>query len=313
MVMTQGIHHITANSGNLDRTLDFYGRVLGRRLVKKTVNFEEPSAYHLYFGDETGNPGSILTFFVWHDAAPGRLGIGEAQDVGLAVPRQSFGFWMHRFIQNGVSFSPFEKRFGETVLPFRDPDGLRLALVGIDGLEMRPGFDSIDVPAEHAVRGIHNVTLLIDRSEPTADILQTVLGYRKAAVDGYVQRYAGSNSDAMVDLRAAGDFLPARAGAGSVDHIAFRAGDLAELRALTERLSAMGLDVTEEKDRTYFKSVYFRTPGGVLFEIATDGPGFGVDEELDRLGTGLKLPAALEPRRKLIESALRDPASLILV
>ncbi|WP_137154298.1 ring-cleaving dioxygenase [Rhizobium sp. FKL33] len=311
--MTHSIHHITANSGNLDRTLDFYGRVLGRRLVKKTVNFEAPSAYHLYFGDETGSPGSILTFFVWDDTAPGRLGIGETQDVGLAAPRQSLGFWMHRFIQNGVSFSPFEKRFGETILPFRDPDGLRLALVGVDGLENQLGYEGKDVPAEHAVRGVHNVTLLIDRSGPTADILTALLGYRRVAVDGYVERYVASGGAGIIDLRAAGDFLPARAGAGSVDHIAFRARDIAELRTLTHELVARGVEVTEEKDRTYFKSVYFRTPGGVLFEIATDGPGFLVDEDAARLGTDLKLPAALEPQRWLIESALPQAASLLPV
>lgn len=309
--MTQTIHHITANSANLDRTLDFYGRVLGRRLVKKTVNFEAPSAYHLYFGDDTGQPGTILTFFVWEDAARARMGIGEAQDVGLAVPRQSLGFWMHRFIQNGVSFSPFEKRFGETLLPFRDPDGLRLALVGVDGLERRPGFASPEISAEHALRSIHNVTLLIDRNEPTADILQIALGYRKAATDGYVERYVGDGEAGIIDLRAAGDFLPARAGAGSVDHIAFRARNLEELRALTGKLVALGVDVTEEKDRTYFTSVYFRTPGGVLFEIATDEPGFTVDERMDRLGSDLKLPAALEPQRRLIESALPQAASLL--
>jgi glyoxalase family protein len=308
--MTHGIHHITANSGNLDRTLDFYGRVLGRRLVKKTVNFEAPSAYHLYFGDEIGSPGTILTFFVWDDAAPGRLGIGETQDIGLAVPRQSLGYWMHRFIQMGVSFSPFEKRFGETLLPFRDPDGLRLALVGIDGLEKSPGFASKDVPAEHAIRGIHSVTLLIDRSEPTADILRSALGYRKSDVDGYMERYVGAPGAAFVDLRAAGEFLPARAGAGSVDHIAFRARDLADLRTITEKLVRLGVEVTEEKDRTYFTSVYFRTPAGVLFEIATDGPGFTVDEDVERLGTALMLPAALEPQRWLIESALPEQGLL---
>jgi glyoxalase family protein len=299
-----GIHHVTAISGAAERNLDFHTRVLGQRLVKKTVNFDDPGTYHLYYGDENGTPGSILTFFPWAHAAQGRLGAGETEETAFRVPLAAIGYWAHRLVEKGVAHA-IEKRFGETVLTFTDPDGMRFALVGVAGAENEPAWHAGDIPAEHAIRGFHGVTLLVGKADPTAAILG-VLGFREVARDGALRRFA---SDAPlgghVDLREAGDFPRGRQGRGSVHHIAFRAADDAAQAAMAERLSKEhGMHVTEQKDRNYFRSVYFREPGGVLFEIATDDPGFAVDEPAATLGRALKLPRFLEPRRAEIEAKL---------
>jgi glyoxalase family protein len=297
------IHHVTAISGAAERNLDFYTRVLGLRLVKKTVNFDDPGTYHLYYGDEHGTPGTILTFFPWAHTAQGRLGAGETQETAFRVPAAAIGYWTHRFVEKGVTHA-LEKRFGETVLTFTDPDGMRFALVGVAGAENEPAWHTGDI-SEHAIRGFHGVTLLVAQADPTAAILD-VLGFRETARDGALRRFS---SDAAlgghVDLREAGDFPRGRPGRGSVHHIAFRAADDAAQAAMVEKLTAdHGMQVTEQKDRNYFRSVYFREPGGVLFEIATDDPGFAVDEPAATLGRALKLPRFLEPRRAEIEAKL---------
>jgi glyoxalase family protein len=302
-----GIHHVTAIAGPARRNLDFYTGVLGLRLVKKTVNFDDPTTWHLYFGDAGGNPGTILTFFPWEHAAPGRLGIGETQETSFRVPAAAMGYWTHRLVSHGVVHDVPQKRFGETVLAFRDPDGMRLALVGVPGSEAEPAWEGGGIPAEAAIRGFHGVTLLLDKAEPTAAILAEVFGFAEAGREGGIvrMRAPGSPVGGIVDLRGAGGFLPARMGAGSVHHVAFRAADDAEqarmVALLTERF---GLRVTEQRDRNYFRSVYFREPGGVLFEIATDDPGFAIDEPADSLGGTLKLPARYEARRSEIEAVL---------
>ena len=297
-----GIHHVTAISGAAERNLDFYTRVLGLRLVKKTVNFDDPGTYHLYYGDTQGQPGSVLTFFPWAHAAQGRLGVGETQETGFRVPAAAIGFWTHRLVEKGVPHA-LEKRFGETVLTFTDPDGMRFALVGVAGAEHEATWGR-DVPAEHAIRGFHGVTLLLAKADPTAAILQ-LLGFREVAREGTLRRYrADVPLGGHVDIREAGDFLRGRQGRGSVHHVAFRAADDAAQAAMVEKLTAQGMDVTEQKDRNYFRSVYFREPGGVLFEIATDDPGFAVDEPAETLGTALKLPRFLEPRRAELEAKL---------
>ena len=297
-----GIHHVTAISGAAERNLDFYTRVLGLRLVKKTVNFDDPGTYHLYYGDAQGQPGTILTFFPWAHAAQGRLGVGETQETAFRVPAAAIGYWTHRLVEQGVPHA-LEKRFGETVLTFTDPDGMRFALVGVAGAEHETAWGR-EIPVEHAIRGFHGVTLLLAKTDPTAAILD-VLGFREVARDGALRRFSADVPlGGHLDIREAGDFLRGRQGRGSVHHVAFRAADDAAQAAMVEKLTAQGMQVTGQKDRNYFRSVYFREPGGVLFEIATDDPGFAVDEPAESLGQALKLPRFLEPRRAELEAKL---------
>lgn len=302
-----GIHHVTAIAGNALRNFDFYTRALGLRFVKKTVNFDDPGTYHFYYGNETGQPGSILTFFPWEGAAAGRGGVGQTQQTSFRVPARSLGYWTHRFIEKGIAHQALEKRFGEAVLSFTDPDGMSLALVGVPGVENEQGWSNGDVPAEHAIRGFHGVTLLLDDATKTGAILTDVFGFTESGREGSVIRYTAEGAELghIVDIYEAKGFLPGRQGSGSVHHIAFRAADDAEQEAMARKLvSGHGMHPTEQKDRNYFRSIYFREPGGVLFEIATDIPGFAVDEPVASLGTELKLPAFLEPHRKDIENVL---------
>ena len=302
-----GIHHVTAIAGDPLRNFDFYTRDLGLRFVKKTVNFDDPSTYHFYYGDETGRPGTILTFFPWAGAPAGRRGVGETHQTAFHVPLKSLGYWTQRFVEKGVSHQPLEKRFGEQVLPFTDPDGTALALVGVAGIESEPGWSNGDVPAEHAIRGFQGVTLLLDSAEKTAAILTDVFGFREAVREGSVIRYIapGDANGSVVDIYEAKGFLRGHQGRGSVHHIAFRAADDAQQAEMAEKLvRTHGQHPTEQKDRNYFRSIYFREPGGVLFEIATDIPGFAVDEPVETLGRDLKLPKFLESYRKEIEGVL---------
>jgi glyoxalase family protein len=301
-----GIHHVTAITGKAARNLDFYTHILGLRFVKKTVNFDDPATYHLYYGDSEGHPGTILTFFPWEHAAPGRAGVGLTRETAFRVPASSIGYWTHRFVDMGVAHETSERRFGEPVLPFKDLDGLILALVGAAGAETEPAWHTTDIPTEHAIRGFHGVTLLLEDASPTASVLTDVLGFNEAGEDGPFIRFRASETiGGYVDIREAKGFLAGRLGRGSVHHIAFRAADDARQTEMAQKLVANhGLRPTQQIDRQYFRSVYFREPGGILFEIATDQPGFAVDEALDSLGRDLKLPAFLEPRRKEIEAVL---------
>jgi glyoxalase family protein len=310
-----GIHHVTAIAGKPNRNLDFYTRVLGLRFVKKTVNFDDPATYHFYYGDEVGRPGTILTFFPWENAAPGRTGIGLAQETALRVPAASLGYWTHRLIKKGIEHNGIEERFDEPVLTLTDPDGMRLALVGVDGAENEPAWTNGKVTPENAIRGFHGVTLMLAEAAPTAAVLAGVLGFREVARDGSLIRYRAGDAAIghTIDIREAIDFLPGRMGRGSVHHIAFRAEDDKALAELADKAAKIyGLHHTERKDRQYFHSVYFREPGGVLLEIATDQPGFTVDETAANLGTELKLPPFLEPHRRELEAMLpeliRQPA-----
>jgi glyoxalase family protein len=302
-----GIHHVTAISGPARQNLDFYTRLLGLRLVKKTVNFDDPGTYHLYYGDETGQPGTILTFFPWAHVAPGRLGAGETQETAFRVPQGSIGFWTQRFVEKGVPHELRGKRFGESVVTFRDPDGMRLALVGIPRIEGEPGWSGGEIPPEHAIRGFHSVSLLLEDTAPTGAILSDVLGFAEVGREGAVTRYRAGDIalGGIVDLQVADGGLPSRQGAGSVHHIAFRATDDAAQAEMVKRLAEHHrIATTEQRDRNYFRSVYFREPGHVLFEIATDAPGFAVDEAAATLGQALKLPKGLEPHRAEIERVL---------
>ncbi|QRG05428.1 ring-cleaving dioxygenase [Xanthobacter dioxanivorans] len=304
---SNGLHHVTAIAGPAARNLDFYTRALGLRLVKKTVNFDDPGTYHFYFGDAAGQPGSILTFFPWEHAGQGRAGVGEAQETAFRIPEASVGFWSTRLLSLGLAPDLPEKRFGATVIGFKDPDGMRLALVGVPGIEAEAAWDGGEVPAEHAIRGLHSVTLLLKEAGATAALLTDVFGFAEVGREGTRIRYAapGDAIGGIVDIREAGDFLSGRQGRGSVHHIAFRAADDATQAAMAERVATQhGLHVTGQRDRTYFRSVYFREPGGVLFEIATDDPGFAVDEAPESLGAALKLPAQYEAHRAEIEAVL---------
>ncbi len=305
---SRGIHHITAIAGSAPRNFDFYTRTLGMRLVKRTVNFDDPGTYHLYYGDENGQPGTLLTFFPWAHVAPGRLGVGETQETMLRVPENAIGYWTHRFVEKGVAHQIPVKRFGQTVLAFKDPDGMRLSIVGIPGIERETGWSGGDIPAEYAIRGFHGVSLLLADAALTGAILTDVLGFSETAREDQLIRFtAGEGAiGGIVDIRAAGEFLPARMGGGSVHHIAFRAADDTTQAQMVKALrDNHQIRATEQVDRNYFRSVYFREPGGVLFEIATDDPGFAIDEPVAELGHALMLPKSLEPRRKEIEGVLQ--------
>jgi glyoxalase family protein len=302
-----GIHHVTAISGRADRNHEFYTRVLGLRFVKKTVNFDDPGTYHLYYGDEAGQPGTILTFFPWEHASPGRAGVGLAQQTAFRVPAASIGYWTHRFIDKGVVHEALERRFGDPMLSFTDPDGLSLALVGVAGAETEAAWSNGEVPVADAIRGFHGVTLMLDDAALTGAVLTDVFGLAAAGREGSLIRFRSSDVafGGVVDIRQAKGFLGGAMGRGSVHHIAFRAPDDATQAVMARKLDeGHGLRPTQQIDRQYFRSVYFREPGGVLFEIATDAPGFAVDEPVASLGHDLKLPRFLEPKRKQIEAAL---------
>jgi glyoxalase family protein len=302
----RGIHHVTAIAGRPDQNLAFYTRILGLRLVKKTVNFDDPGTYHFYYGNEAGSPGTILTFFPWEHAAAGRNGLGQTHTTTFRVPSDSIGYWTHRLVEKGVPHEAPSRSFGQPVLRFSDPDGMRLALVGVGSVEKEQAWTGADIRAEHAIRGLHGVELLLEAAAPTGAILADVLGFKEEAREGASTRYrAADGTGGVVDIREVPGFLQGRMGRGSVHHVAFRAGDDAEQAEMARKLVAgHGLHPTGQKDRQYFRSIYFREPGGVLFEIATDAPGFAVDEPMADLGKGLKLPGFLESRRKELERVL---------
>jgi glyoxalase family protein len=303
-----GIHHVTAIAGDASRNLDFYTRILGLRLVKKTVNYDDPGTYHFYFGDEAGHPGTILTFFPWAHAPKGRGGVGLTQQTMFRVPESAIGYWAHRFVEKGVPHEAIEKRFGQSVLTFTDPDGTSLALVGIGGAETEAAWKGSDVPVEHALRGFYGVRLLLDDANQTAVILTNVLGFTEAGSEGSVTRFVanGTTMGGVVEIWEAKGFLAGNMGRGSVHHVAFRAAtDEAQAEMRRKLVAEHRVQVTEQIDRNYFRSMYFREPGGIIFEIATDQPGFGIDEPLDSLGQALKLPAFLESQRQEIEASLQ--------
>jgi glyoxalase family protein len=303
MATTTGIHHITAIGGPAQETLDFYTAGLGLRLVKTTVNFDDPSTYHLYFGDATGQPGTILTFFPWVRAVLGRLGAGMVHASAFAVPMSSIAYWMDRLWTSGAQeVEGPTRRFGESVIRFRDPHGLPLEIVGTTDARARDRWTGSPVPAAHAIRGFHGATLALDAISPTAGVLTDLLGLEANGEEGGRQRYQSGASGQVIDLVTSNQ--APRMGQGTVHHIAFRAVDEDEQAVWREELQKRGFRVTDVRDRQYFKSIYFREPGGVLFEIATDVPGFLRDESEAELGTTLTLPPWLEDQRETIERKL---------
>ncbi len=301
-----GIHHITAIAGEPQRNLDFYAGTLGLRLVKLTVNFDDPATYHLYYGDELGHPGSLLTFFPWPRGQRGRQGTGQAGTVALAIPPASLGFWIERLLSHNLKYNGPARRFDEQVLSLTDPDGLLLELVATPlTAGIAPWGDGPVVP-EHAIRGLHGTTLWEDGETGTADFLVRTLGFQTAGEEGSLARFQSSAAGlgTIAHLRKAPGFWRGADGVGTVHHVAFRAASEAAQLDKRAEIEAKGIEITPVIDRQYFRSVYFREPGGVLFEIATDAPGFTIDESAAELGARLMLPPEYEARRRQIEDVL---------
>ncbi len=317
MYRTSGLHHLTAIASDPQRNLDFYAGTLGLRFVKQTVNFDDPGTYHLYYGDATGRPGSILTFFPWPTARRGRVGAGQVAETQLAIPRSALAFWIERLTSQQVAFEGPTRRFeGEMVLTFTDHDGMPLALVATDAAALQPGWDgSNGIPAAMSIRGMHAVTLWVHRLPETAAVLTGTLGFRELSRSDGVVRYAVEDAapGTLVDVRELPTGPGGMGGAGIVHHIAFRAADDDTEFGIRGQVAAAGFPITEQIDRTYFRSMYFREPGHVLFELATDAPGFSVDEPLDALGESLQLPAQHEHLRASLQQTLiplHRPAAL---
>lgn len=307
-----GLHHITAISGSGSRNLDFYTRVLGLRLIKKTVNQDVPSTYHLFYGDETGTPGTEMTFFEWPDVPAHVPGTGDVSAIGFVVPdRAALAWWADRLTAEGVPHGEIEERFGRPVLSFRDPEGQRLELIaGERAAASQPWLDG-PVAVEHAIRGFGAVTIATRRLEPTQRVLTTVMGFREA---GQYAHTSGGETTVFetgpgglgteVHVVVQPSVALANQGVGGVHHVAFRTPNDEEHRQWQQHLARSGMHVTPVIDRYYFRALYFREPGGVLFEISTDGPGFATDEDVAHLGERLSLPPFLEPRRAEIEAVL---------
>jgi len=301
-----GIHHITAIAGDAQRNYDFYSKVLGLRMVKKTVNFDDPGTYHFYYGNENGTPGTILTFFPWMNVRQGVAGTGMATEIGYSVPADSFGFWTERFKSNNVKHDQPLERLGELILPFRDPDGLQLNLVVPEKEDSRKAWETSDVKGDAAIKGFHSITLTLRNMKPTAKVLTDVFGYKLLKQEGNFYRFVTGaiGNAAIVDIFEDPTGKPGIGAGGTNHHIAFRVKNEEALMAFREKVIAHGLNITQKIDRNYFFSLYFREPGGVLFEIATDNPGFDIDESVGELGTHLKLPIQYEPQRSEIEKIL---------
>ncbi len=314
MCKVTGIHHITAMAGHPQRNLEFYTGVLGLRLVKVTVNFDDPETYHFYYGDGLGQPGTILTFFPWQRALAGRAGVHQVAIISLAIPLESLGYWMHRLLEKGVGYEGPQRReiVGPSgleevkVLTLRDPDGIAVELVAASSVPAIQHWALAPVPEEYAIRGLFAAQMWVLRAEPSVRLLEG-LGYRVLGqVDtiAYLGPSAEVPSWGRIEVRETGQFMAAKGGVGTVHHVAFRVPDDETQQALREQLQRQGVRVTAVQDRQYFRSVYFREPGGVLFEIATDTPGFTYDEPFEQLGTSLRLPAWLEPVRAQLTQKL---------
>lgn len=299
-----GLHHLTAIATDAQANIDFYAGLLGLRLVKKTVNFDDPSAYHLYYGDEHGTPGSIITFFYWPGAARGQIGSGQITAITLAAPAAALDFWRERLTRHGVSVTS-RREFGEDVLAFSDPDGIPVRLVGV-AADSRAGWSGAGIAAEHAIRGLHTAELTVREAGPTEDLLTTVMGWSLVRRDGKRARFsAGAGGPGhFVDVIADASTPRGTGGAGTVHHLAFRVPDDAAELAMQSRIAAAGYHVSDVRDRDYFRSIYYRERGGILFEIATDTPGFAIDEPATTLGQALQLPRQFRSARSRIEALL---------
>lgn len=299
-----GIHHITAIAGDPQKNVNFYTGALGLRFIKKTVNFDDPFTYHFYYGNESGDPGTVLTFFPWgKDAIAGRKGNGQVTTISYSIPKASLDFWKERLHKNQIDFSVY-KKFDEDVILFSDHDGFESELIPCE--DVRSGYDLIDVPAEHSIRGFHSATFSLPSKDKTENVMTDFLGFEKIAEDENRIRYHSNEGKPgmLIDILVLPDNISGRMGTGAIHHIAFRARDDEHQLEFQKELKNGGLFVTDVMDRNYFHSIYFREPGNILFEIATDKPGFLIDESKENLGTHLKLPPWEEARRNVIENAL---------
>ncbi len=308
MKSTTALHHVTAIAGPAQENLDFYAGVLGMRLVKRSVNQDDPGTYHLFYADAEGHAGTDLTFFPWPELAPPRPGHGMSSEVSLAIPVGSLAWWGDRLARYGVAVAGAETRFGEKTLPLSDPHGLRVALVEAAEPSHRSfsAFAGSPVPPERQIRGLHGARMLERALAPTTSFLEEVMDFRRIGTEGSWHRYGlpAGGSGTVLDVAESPNQPRGMWGVGSIHHLAWRVDDAAHELAMRDRIEAAGARPTPVIDRFWFQSVYFKEPGGVLFELATDGPGFGVDEAPAHLGEKLVLPPWLEPRRPQIEEAL---------
>jgi len=301
-----GLHHITAIAGEAQRNFDFYTQVLGVRLVKKTVNFDDPGTYHFYYGDEVGTPGSILTFFPWEGIRKGSIGTGMATEIGYSVPPDSLLFWKERLEQHKVKYQPISQRFDEQYIQLEDRDGLLLNLIATNAADARKPWVTGEVNEQVATKGFRSVVLTVRSVTATAKVLTDIFGYRLLTQEGNRYRFITDAIDTanVVDIVEEPKGQPGVNAGGTNHHVAFRVKDDNILMDFREKVQIAGLHITEKIDRNYFYSLYFREPGGVLFELATDNPGFATDEKVNELGTHLMLPPQYEPARKRIEEVL---------
>ncbi len=307
----RGLHHITAIAGDPVENLRFYRDLLGLRLVKKSVNQDDPSTYHLFYADADGNPGTDITFFPWAHAKPGTPGVGVVSETLLTVPHGSLTYWTERLHAHGVRVDEQRTSFGEATLPFADPHGMRLALVEADAPFTFTAWDDGPVPAEHQIRALHGARVPVRDIAPSRAFLEGVMGFEHHAEEQGWHRFVlpgaqGAGAGHLLDVREAADERRGAWGVGSVHHLAWTVDDEPHQSALREAVAAAGRRPSEIIDRFWFQSVYFMEPGGVLFELATSGPGFAVDEEPAALGERLILPPWLEPHRAKIEAVLPD-------
>ena len=302
----QGLHHVTAVASDPQKNVDFYHHILGQRLVKKTVNFDDPGTYHLYYGDEVGTPGTIMTYFPWRHMRRGQRGNSETSAVAYGFRPEATGFWQSWLRQNGISVGNRQTRFGAEVLPFTDPDGLPLELIATTEPATLQHWADGPISEKEALTGFHSVTLWLNEVEAIGNLLTEQLGYQFVGEEGNRFRFkaAGNDIGLYLDILNRPGQPIGQFGAGSIHHIAFRTVDDAEQLEYLQKLRQAGFQVTSVQDRQYFHSIYFRSPGGVLFEVATDAPGFPYDEPIEELGIHLKLPSWLEPQRSVIEQRL---------
>jgi glyoxalase family protein len=301
-----GIHHVTCISGDAQENLDFYTGALGMRMVKKSVNQDSPDTYHLFYADAEGHAGSDITFFPWPGMQKATPGFGLGMESSLAVPKGSLDYWAERIAKAGAKPGAIETRQGERVLPFDDPHGLHIALIETSDKRTATPWNKSPVPKDKQIIGLHAVRLWEDDADRTGSFLVDVLGFRKeTASDGW-QRYAvaGGGSGAHIELKQVPSEKRGRWGVGGIHHVAWRVKDEAAQLGVRQRVAEAHRRPTDVIDRFWFKSVYFMEPGGVLFELATDGPGFTADESLETLGEKLVLPPWFEAQRKEIEAGL---------
>ncbi|TDB60792.1 ring-cleaving dioxygenase [Arundinibacter roseus] len=303
--LINGIHHVTSLASDAQRNVDFYVGILGLRMIKKTINFDAPDVYHLYYGDENGTPGSVLTFFPYAGLSRGRKGIGQLTYTAYSIPEASLSFWMDRLVSFGIPYAGPYKRFDETYLRFEDFDGTGIELVA-NRADVRPGWDNGKIPVEFSIRGFHTVSLNENNIDRTVSLLTNVMQHTLVAEekDRFRFQAGAGGSGSFVDVLFSPNEVRALQGAGSVHHVAFSTDSDETQLEIREQLLSSGYQPTEVLDRNYFHSIYYREPGGILFEIATNPPGFTIDEPQESLGSALKLPEWYEPRRAKIEAAL---------